>query len=66
MIDSPCTGVCRLDATSGLCLGCLRSRDEIACWGSATDTQRLRILADIAQRVAAGHVRVRPDAEADR
>lgn len=61
MIDSPCTGVCRLDPASGLCLGCLRSRDEIACWGSATDGQRLRILDDIAQRVAAGCVRVVPD-----
>lgn len=60
MIDSPCTGVCQLDPASGLCLGCLRSRDEIACWGSATDIQRLKILDTIAQRLAAGHVRVVP------
>ena len=27
---SPCTGICRIDDGSGLCLGCARSTDEIA------------------------------------
>ncbi|OYW30856.1 MAG: DUF1289 domain-containing protein [Methyloversatilis sp. 12-65-5] len=58
MIASPCTGVCQIDAVSALCLGCLRSREEIACWGSTTDRNRLQILASIARREAAGHVRV--------
>ena len=29
---SPCIGVCSIDPKSNLCLGCLRSSDEIAIW----------------------------------
>ncbi|WP_018412596.1 DUF1289 domain-containing protein [Methyloversatilis thermotolerans] len=54
MIASPCTGVCTLDRISGLCVGCLRSRDEIAVWGTASDRQKLQILAQIADRESAG------------
>lgn len=54
MIASPCSGVCALDRPSGLCMGCLRSRDEIAAWGSATDGEKLQILARVAQRESAG------------
>lgn len=64
MIASPCTGVCRLDNTSALCMGCLRSREEIACWGSTSDMHRLQILANIDRRLAAGHRRVAPAREA--
>lgn len=60
MIASPCTGVCQLDPATALCLGCLRSRDEIACWGSTTDSHRLQILANIGRREAAGHLRITP------
>lgn len=60
MISSPCTGVCQLDSVTALCVGCLRSREEIACWGSTSDAHRLQILESIAQREAAGHVRVAP------
>jgi len=37
---SPCISVCRLDASSGLCVGCLRTLDEIAAWGSLDDDAR--------------------------
>lgn len=30
-VESPCSGVCQL-GPDGLCLGCYRSRDEIARW----------------------------------
>lgn len=36
VIASPCTGVCRLDGASGYCLGCGRSREEIAGWRTGT------------------------------
>lgn len=36
---SPCTGVCELGA-DGLCLGCLRSGDEIAGWMQFSAAQR--------------------------
>jgi predicted Fe-S protein YdhL (DUF1289 family) len=55
--------VCTLDRQLGICVGCLRSRDEIACWGSTTDEVRLQILERIREREAQGHRRVAPAAE---
>ena len=55
-VPSPCIDVCRMDANSGLCEGCLRTLDEIAGWATATDDAKHLILAAIAQR------RVRLDA----
>lgn len=42
-IPSPCTGVCMLDG-EGLCLGCHRSRDEIARWSGLADAERRRLM----------------------
>ncbi|MGZ8254300.1 MAG: DUF1289 domain-containing protein [Burkholderiaceae bacterium] len=36
-VPSPCTDVCRVDAASGWCEGCLRTIDEIAAWGALDD-----------------------------
>jgi predicted Fe-S protein YdhL (DUF1289 family) len=41
---SPCINVCRMDAASGLCVGCLRTLDEIAAWGSASNERKTQIL----------------------
>lgn len=49
-VPSPCIDVCRMDAASGLCEGCLRTLDEIAGWAAATDEQKRAILAAIRQR----------------
>ena len=51
-VPSPCIDVCRMDPASGLCEGCLRTIDEIAGWGSASDARKRLILAAIAQRRA--------------
>ena len=51
-IASPCIDVCRMDAKSGLCEGCLRTVDEIFGWAAATDAQKTHILAAVAQRRA--------------
>ncbi len=51
-IPSPCIDVCRMDANSGLCEGCLRTLDEIAGWAAATDDAKRLVLAAIAQRRA--------------
>ncbi|MDB5913987.1 MAG: hypothetical protein JWP22_2662 [Ramlibacter sp.] len=48
---SPCISVCRMDAVTGLCEGCLRTLDEIAEWGGATDAQRRATWARLLQRV---------------
>ncbi len=43
-VPSPCTGVCRIDADgSGLCAGCLRTRDEIATWSTMRNPDKRRV-----------------------
>ncbi|HCP19528.1 MAG: DUF1289 domain-containing protein [Candidatus Puniceispirillum sp. TMED52] len=40
-LPSPCISICQIDPASGLCVGCYRSRAEIASWRSLTwDEQR--------------------------
>jgi uncharacterized protein len=36
---SPCTGVCKLDGDD-ICIGCFRSKDEIACWTQMSDREK--------------------------
>lgn len=52
-IPSPCTGICKTDAASGLCLGCGRTGDEIAEWPSAGELRRRAIWAALPERVKA-------------
>lgn len=33
-VPSPCVDVCRMDARTGWCEGCLRTLDEIAGWST--------------------------------
>jgi len=51
-VPSPCISVCRIDAASGLCVGCLRTLDEIAAWGSLDDAARRMVWHAVAQRRA--------------
>jgi predicted Fe-S protein YdhL (DUF1289 family) len=52
-ISSPCTKVCTIDPRSGLCLGCGRTLAEIAQWGSLSEVERLRIMAELPRRRSA-------------
>ena len=56
-VASPCISVCRMDASTGLCVGCLRTLDEIAVWGALDDDARRDVLQAIAARRAAGYAR---------
>ncbi|CAD5374108.1 conserved hypothetical protein [Rubrivivax sp. A210] len=49
-VASPCTGVCTMDATSGLCLGCRRTLGEIAAWSGLDDQAKRAIRSQLAQR----------------
>ena len=49
-VASPCISVCRIDAATGLCVGCARTLDEIAAWGSLDDEARRAVLRAIAAR----------------
>lgn len=51
-VPSPCRNVCRMDAASGYCEGCLRTIEEIAGWSSASDEDKRRIWAQLPRRAA--------------
>ncbi|AJY40959.1 DUF1289 domain-containing protein [Burkholderia humptydooensis] len=51
-VPSPCTNVCRIDAGTGWCEGCRRTRDEIAGWRKLDDDAKRIVLARIAARRA--------------
>ena len=40
---SPCINICRMDAATGWCEGCMRTLDEIAAWGSLPDDDKRRL-----------------------
>ena len=42
-----------MGADSGWCEGCFRTRDEIASWSQATDTDKRCVWTLIEQRIAA-------------
>lgn len=49
-VPSPCVKICRMDPLTGLCEGCLRTRDEIARWGVMSAEQKLETLNRIETR----------------
>jgi uncharacterized protein len=49
-VPSPCISVCRIDASTGLCIGCLRTLDEIASWSALDDDARRAVWRAIAKR----------------
>lgn len=56
-IPTPCVGICRIDMATGLCEGCMRTRDEIACWPLADNETRFQIVLKLKERrIAAGRV----------
>jgi predicted Fe-S protein YdhL (DUF1289 family) len=50
---SPCSSVCRISDGLGLCVGCFRTRDEIARWSSAGDAEKRVVWRKIEHRMAA-------------
>lgn len=48
-VNSPCIRNCCLDPND-ICLGCMRSLDEILAWGSASVEDRLLILEQTLKR----------------
>jgi len=60
-LPSPCISICQMDAASGVCLGCYRTRKEIALWRDmSADAQRDLLEALNDRRAAATGVRRRP------
>ena len=44
-VPSPCVSICRMDASTGWCEGCLRTLDEIAAWSTMADEDKRRVWA---------------------
>lgn len=49
-MDTPCIDVCEMDAGTGLCLGCGRTLDEIARWGTMSAEERRAVMAVLPAR----------------
>ena len=49
-VPSPCINVCRMNRSTGLCEGCLRTIDEIANWSSFDDAAKRAVWDEIDRR----------------
>ena len=49
-VPSPCSSVCSLNEATGWCEGCLRTRDEIAAWGTLGNDAKRTVWRAIEQR----------------
>jgi uncharacterized protein len=51
-IETPCVKVCVVDPETQFCIGCGRTRDEIAAWIGMTVDDRRTIMTALPERVA--------------
>jgi predicted Fe-S protein YdhL (DUF1289 family) len=49
-VESPCVKVCVVHPAARLCVGCLRSLDEIAAWSRMTADERRAVIAELPSR----------------
>ncbi len=52
LVPSPCVKVCVMDEANGVCIGCLRTLDEIAAWSVLDADAKRAVLAAIGERRA--------------
>jgi hypothetical protein len=50
--DSPCINVCVVDLDTGHCIGCGRSRTEIAGWARFDSDEKARIVSGLPARLS--------------
>jgi len=48
-ISSPCVKICKLDGR-GLCIGCYRTRDEIARWMEMSEPEMAAVIVALKMR----------------
>jgi predicted Fe-S protein YdhL (DUF1289 family) len=51
-VSTPCIKICVMGQPSGLCQGCGRTLDEIGCWASLAEEERLAIMDQLPGRLA--------------
>jgi uncharacterized protein len=49
-VDSPCVKICVIHPAARLCVGCLRTGDEIAAWSRMCQDERRAIMAILPAR----------------
>jgi uncharacterized protein len=49
-IGSPCTGICRINPINNLCIGCLRTVDEISRWIQMSSCEKASVLNSLQAR----------------
>jgi predicted Fe-S protein YdhL (DUF1289 family) len=49
-IDSPCVKICVIHPQARLCVGCLRSIEEISAWSRMSPDDRRTIMAELPAR----------------
>lgn len=49
-VASPCNKVCRIDANTGWCEGCLRTLREIGEWSQLDDADKREVVIQLDQR----------------
>jgi hypothetical protein len=50
LTDTPCIGICSATALGdAVCLGCGRTFDEVCCWNTLTDEQKIAINVRLAK-----------------
>jgi predicted Fe-S protein YdhL (DUF1289 family) len=50
IVSTPCIGLCKIDQTSRLCMGCYRSIEEITRWGHLSESERLALMKQLPTR----------------
>lgn len=56
-IETPCTKVCSIDPSRGLCVGCGRTAGEIAAWVTMSVSERRQIMDQLPARLVAAFAR---------
>ena len=49
-IESPCVKICLIHPEARICIGCLRSADEIASWSRMTPEARREVMDALPKR----------------
>ncbi|MEO1796067.1 MAG: DUF1289 domain-containing protein [Pseudomonadota bacterium] len=49
-VDSPCVKLCSIHPVEGICIGCLRSLEEIGAWSTMSQDERRGIMATLPDR----------------
>ena len=52
-VESPCLKICVVDPETGFCVGCGRTRDEIASWLGLSPQARRGIMNGLPERIEA-------------